>query len=266
MNVIIKKLVVKENGVVIADITFDDFCTVISYGDNDAVIDTIKLLMGSTKIKRRSSSVEIFAEVVIDKVYHITGKHLKCKTKWSVSVDEDNFEGDFTDEYFSLVNKSKEENDVTYFEDFQKQKYPLKLAFYKDNKYFYKGRFSLLTNGIGGTRSFRAFTNEFIKNFKSELISNENDFWLYLKENGEYIVTKGENGIEDSVLSKEELLQYNLLCFMNLVRFWDDFNGIRNINAKKMPVVIKLPGNYEFDLGNFIDRLKKMNRQVVIFK
>lgn len=264
MNVIIKKLIVKENGVVIADITFDDFCTILNYEKNDVVIDTIKLLMGSAKTKRWNSSVEFYAEVVIDKVYHITGKYFKCATKWSVSVDEKGFQGDFTDEYFSLVEKSKEESAVTYFEDFRKQKYPLRLTFYKDNKYFYKGKFSTLTNGIGETRSFRAFTNEFIKNFKPELINEENDLWLSLKESGEFVVRKGRTGKEISDLSKEDLLHYNLLCFLNIVRFWDEFNEIRDINTIKVPIIIKLPDNCNFDLDCLIDRIKKMKSAVIV--
>lgn len=266
MNVILKKLIVKENGVVIADITFDDFCTIWNYEKNDVVIDTIKLLVGSTKTKRRNSSAEFYAEVVIDKVYHITGKLLKYATKWSVSVDEKGLQGDFTDEYFSLVEKSKEESAVTYFEDFRKQKYPLRLTFYKDNKYFYKGRFSYLTNGIGATRSFRAFTNEFIKNFKPELINEEKDLWLSLKEDGEFVVRKGKNGKEFSDLSKEELLRYNLLCFLNLVKFWDEFNEIRDINTIKAPVFIKLPDDCNFDLDCLIDRIKKMKRAVIVVR
>lgn len=161
------------------------------------------------------------------------------------------------------LNKSTEEISLTYFEDFEKQNYPLRLAYYKDNKYFYKGKFSILTNGIGETRSFRAFTNEFIKNFKPVLISKENDLWLSLKGNGEFVATKEKNGKEISDLSKEDLLQYNLRCFINLVRFWDEFNEIRDINTIKLPIVIKLPDNCDVDLSCFIDRIKKMNIEVV---
>ena len=85
------------------------------------------------------------------------------------------------------LNISAEERSLMCFEDFEKQNYPLRLAFYKDNKYFYKGSFSTLTNGIGETRTFRAFVNEFIKKYEPELISKENDLWLSLKENGEFV-------------------------------------------------------------------------------
>ena len=80
------------------------------------------------------------------------------------------------------------------FDDFEKQNYPLRLAYYKDNKYFYKGKLSALTNGIGETRFFRAYLNELIISYKPELINKEKDLWLYLKDNGEFVVTKGENG------------------------------------------------------------------------
>ena len=163
----------------------------------------------------------------------------------------------------TLLKKSAEERSLMCFDDFEKQNYPLRLAFYKDNKYFYKGKFSILTNGIGETRSFRAFTNEFIKNFKPELIGKKNDLWLSLKENGEFVVTKGRNGKVTTDLSGKDLLMYNLICFINLVRFWEEFNEIRDINTEKSPIVIKLPDNCDLDLNGFIDRIKEMNTEVV---
>ena len=161
---------------------------------------------------------------------------------------------------------SAEELSLMCFEDFEKQNYPLRLAFYKDNKYFYKGKFSSITNGIGETRTFRAFINEFIKNYKPELISKENDLWLSLKENGEFVVTKGESGKATTDLSQKDLFLYNLLCFLNLVRLWDEFNGIRDINTIKVPIVIKLPDNCDFDLSYFNGKLKEMNREVIVSK
>ena len=152
------------------------------------------------------------------------------------------------------------------FEDFEKQNYPLRLAFYKDNKYFYKGKFSTLTNGIGETRTFRAFVNEFIKKYEPELISKENDLWLSLKENGEFVVTEGEYGKITTDLSQKEFFMYNLLCFLNLVRFWDEFNEIRDINTEKLPIVIKLPDNCDFEVDFITDRNKTMNREVIVLK
>lgn len=163
----------------------------------------------------------------------------------------------------ALLNMSPEERSLMCFEDFEKQNYPLRLAFYKDNKYFYKGSFSTLTNGIGETRTFRAFVNEFIKKYEPELISKENDLWLSLKENGEFVVTEGEYGKITTDLSQKELFMYSLLCFLNLVRFWDEFNEIRDINTEKLPIVIKLPDNCDLDLSCFIDRIKEMNTEVV---
>ncbi len=161
------------------------------------------------------------------------------------------------------LNKSTEEISLTYFEDFENQNYPLRLAFYKDNKYFYKGKFSSVTNGIGETRTFRAFVNEFIKNYKPELISKENDLWLSIKENGEFVVTKGGNGEVTADLTQKDFFMYNLLCFLNLVRFWDEFNEIRDINTQKLPIVIKLPDNCDWGLVCLVDKIQEMNREVV---
>lgn len=166
----------------------------------------------------------------------------------------------------ALLNMSPEERSLMCFEDFEKQNYPLRLAFYKDNKYFYKGSFSTLTNGIGETRTFRAFINEFIKNYKPELISKENDLWLSLKEKGEFVVTKGENGEATADLTPKDFFLYNLLCFLNLVRFWDEFNEIRDINTEKLPIVIKLPDNCDFEVDFITDRIKTMNREVIVLK
>ncbi len=67
-----------------------------------------------------------------------------------------------------------------------------------------------------------------------------------------------------SDLSKEDLFRYNLLCYINLIRFWDEFNQIRNINTEKMPVVIKLPGNCDFDYDSNSLKINKLDRQVVV--
>lgn len=163
----------------------------------------------------------------------------------------------------TLPDLSAEELSLMCFDDYENQNYPLRLAFYKDNKYFYKGRFSTLTNGIGETRFFRVYLNEFIKSYKPELINKEKDLWLSLKDNGGFVVTKGENGETTADLSQKDFFMYNLLCFLNLVRFWDEFNEIRDINTIKVPIVIKLLDNCDFDLSCFIDRIKEMNTEVV---
>ena len=162
----------------------------------------------------------------------------------------------------ALLNMSPEERSLMCFEDFEKQNYPLRLAFYKDNKYFYKGSFSTLTNGIGETRTFRAFVNEFIKKYEPELISKENDLWLSLKENGEFVVTKGENGEATADLTPKDFFLYNLLCFLNLVKFWDEFNEIRDMNTIKVPVFIKLPENCDFNC--IVEIIKKMKVHFVV--
>ena len=164
----------------------------------------------------------------------------------------------------ALLNMSPEERSLMCFEDFEKQNYPLRLAFYKDNKYFYKGSFSTLTNGIGETRTFRAFVNEFIKKYEPELISKENDLWLSLKENGEFVVTKGENGEATADLTPKDFFLYNLLCFLNLVRFWDEFNEIRDMNTIKVPVFIKLPDDCEANVQCIAERVMLMKRQIYV--
>jgi hypothetical protein len=142
----------------------------------------------------------------------------------------------------------------------------LRLAFYKDSKYYFKGRFSEMTNGVGVTRSFRSFLSSFIKEFEPEQINKEKDLWLCLKETGEFVVTKGEAGEEATDFSEDDFLKYNLICFLNLVKFWDEFNDLRSINAIKTPVVIKLPDNFIFDLNCLIEKVIQIKSQYVILE
>ncbi len=164
----------------------------------------------------------------------------------------------------ALLNMSPEERSLMCFDDFEKQNYPLRLACYKDNKYFYKGKFSTLTNGIGETRTFRAYLNEFIKSYRPELINKEKDLWLSLKSNGEFVVTKGEKGKATADLSQKDFFMYNMLCFLNLVRFWDEFNEIRDINIIKLPVIVKLPGNCDFYVNCIAEITRIMKRQIYV--
>lgn len=164
------------------------------------------------------------------------------------------------------LNISAEERSLMCFEDFEKQNYLLRLAYYKDNKYFYKGEFSARTNGIGETRFFRAYLNEFIKSYKPELINKEKDLWLYLKDNGEFVVTKGEQGKRSSPLSKDEDLLFNLFCYINLVRFWDKFNEIRDVNIIKQPAVIKLPDNCGDVINCIVEKMKIIDRDILVLE
>ena len=166
----------------------------------------------------------------------------------------------------ALLNMSAEERSLMCFDDFEKENYPLRLVHYKDNKHYYKGKFSTLTNGIGETRTFRAYLNEFIKSYKPELINKEKDLWLSLKDNGEFVVRKGSTGEETKELNLKDLFVYNLLCFLNLVRFWDELNEIRDVNTEKTPIVIKLPDNCDIEVGCIIERTKGMDRMFFILR
>lgn len=264
MKAIIKKLTVEENGVKTADITFDSFCTVLNSVGNETTLEIIKLLMGIEVTKKSFVIVRFIAEVELVENYCITGYKKKNSKNWVVSVSKNNSDGDYTDEYFSLVKKSVEESFVTSFEYKSKQNYPLRLAFYKDSKYYFKGRFSEMTNGVGVTRSFQAFLSSFIKDFEPEQINKEKDLWLNLKKTGEFVVTKGENGETTVDLTPKDLFLYNLLCFLNLVRFWDEFNEIRDINIIKLPVIVKLPGNCDFYVNRIAEITRIMKRQIYV--
>ncbi len=269
MNAIIKKLKITENGAKTVDITFDSFCTILNSTDNETTLEIIKLLTGIEATKKSLLSVEFFAEVELVENYYITGYKQKNSKSWVLSVSKNNSDGDFTNEYFSLVKKSAEESVITSFEDISKQNYPLRLAFYKDSKYYFKGRFSKMTNGIGVTRSFQSFLSNFIKEFKPEQINKEKNLWLTLKENGEFVVIKGEAGEEATNFSEDDFLKYSLLCFMKLVEFWDGFNNLRNINAVKTPLIVisdKKKVFAEKGENKLNNKLKKANRQIVVFK
>ena len=263
MKAVIKKLTVEENGVETANITFDSFCTVLNSVGNETILEIIKLLTGIEATEKSFVTVRFIAEVELVENYYITGYKQKNSKNWILSVSKNNSDGDFSNEYFSIVKKSAEESFVTNFEDKSKQNYPLRLAFYKDCKYYFKGRFSEMTNGVGVTRSFQAFLSSFIKDFEPEQINKEKDLWLNLKETGEFVVTKCEAGEEITDFSEDDFLKYNLLCFMNLVEFWDEFNEIRNINTIKTPVVIKLPDSCDFALDYYIARTRKINKQIL---
>lgn len=270
MKAVIKELTVEENGVETSNIMFDSFCTVLnSIGNDEIILEIIKLLIGVEKTKKSLASIEFSAEVELVENYYITGYKQKNSKNWVLSVSKNNSDTDYTEEYFSLVRKSAEESFITNFEEVSKQNYPLRLAFYKDSKYYFKGRFSEMTNGVGVTRSFQSFLSSFIKDFEPEQINKEKDLWLDLKETGEFVVIKGEAGEETTDFSEDDFLKYRLLCFMNLVEFWDEFNNLRNINAVKTPLIIISDKKKVFSekVGNKLNnKLKRANRQIVLFK
>ena len=77
------------------------------------------------------------------------------------------------------------------------------------------------------------------------------------KNDGEFVVTKGEKGKATADLSQKDFFMYNLLCFLNLVRFWDEFNEIRDMNTIKVPIFIKLPDNtFKFSIMVFNKKIR----------
>jgi hypothetical protein len=61
---------------------------------------------------------------------------------------------------------------------------------------------------------------------------------------------------------------FNLICYINLINFWDKFNEIRNINFEKAPVVLKLSKDYnlcsDISLNYLLNISAEMSKRFVI--
>ncbi len=164
----------------------------------------------------------------------------------------------------SLLHQSREEDNLCFYQNGKYKNHKAKLAEYKDFEYFYYDkRFTISTGGACRSRSFRAYLNEYIRNFKPQKLNPNKRFFININENGEFFVEVYPD------LSASEKNLFDFLCFLNIIEFWDGFEKIRDLNHIKKPIVItelfemideSIPASF------IIKRLKTLNRQVFLIE
>lgn len=81
--------------------------------------------------------------------------------------------------------------------------------------------------------------NEYIIGFKPKTINAEKNLWLSITPQGEFIaVKKIDNETIVCDLSTSERILFNFLCFIEIHKFKQSINDVRDFNYKEKPLII----------------------------
>lgn len=248
-NITVKTLLLKEQTTIITE----DFC--------GEIVSALKLVLGynSKSSYLRNTSI-ITAECVTDFLIKVeySGGTLKA-------LNEKN--KDVTEYYLNIISHNAEEDSLNVFNCFKRQKYPNRLAKYKDiDKYYSMHYFKNLTDGYGTTRSFRAILNDYIKSFKPIKINKDKNYFIHLLPSGEFIVKYGDESII-TYLNESESVLYHYICFLCLADFWSRAEMMRNINRIDKPIIVSdfLERIDKFiNLYDVMEMTSQLERQVII--
>lgn len=116
-------------------------------------------------------------------------------------------------------------------------------------------------------KTFRCLLNEYIINFQPKTINTEKNLWLSITPYGEFIAEKKmDNEMIVCDLSASEQIIFNFLCFIEIHKFKQSINGVRDFNYKEKPLIIINFAEFldtEFDYIGFLTA-QQLNRKIVI--
>ncbi|MBR3242795.1 MAG: hypothetical protein IKF90_08875 [Parasporobacterium sp.] len=113
---------------------------------------------------------------------------------------------------YESLYPSREEQDISHFFERNKREFIGKMKKYqKPDNYYYRGEFERLTNGSGGTRTFRAYTRNFLRN----------------------------NGPEPEGGRNEKPVNEEFEAFLKINAFWTGFEKMRDLNYEPGPLFIE---------------------------
>lgn len=258
----IAKLSIKNYGnIAFETILFEEQTTIVTADFCDEIVSALKMILGynsKSPYLRKTSSIK--AECVADSLIRVeySGGTLKALNENNEAI---------TEYYLNLISHNTEEDSLNVFNHFKKQKYPHRLLKYKDvDKYYGMHDFGNITHGYGTTRSFRAFLNDYIKNFEPIRINKDKEYFIQLLPSGEFIVKYGYVSITPH-LSESELVLYHYICFLCLADFWSHAESIRNINRIDKPIIVSdflERIDDSINLSDIMERTLQLERQVII--
>ena len=116
-------------------------------------------------------------------------------------------------------------------------------------------------------KPFRFLLNEYIVGFKPREISKRKNLYLDVTPQGKFIAIKkaGDKSINYNLSASEQTL-FDFLCFVEINKFRQFVNDIRDFNYKEKPLIlVNFPDflDESFDYISFL-RKQKLNRKIII--
>lgn len=116
-------------------------------------------------------------------------------------------------------------------------------------------------------KSFRVLLNEYIVGFKPRQISERKSLYFDVAPQGEFIAVKksGDKSFNYDLSASEKTL-FDFLCFIEINKFRQFVNGVKDFNYKEKPLIlVNFPDflDESFDYISFL-RKQKLNRKIII--
>ena len=215
--------------------------SLISHITDDAITDNTKIVLELN---------------IAGHPYMITARGHPCRKEYHYEViDKDNNTIVDAALIFRNIRLCEEEESLVFYWYNPREAYDKRFLHYKDpDKYYTNGEFKKRTNGLGLTRSFRAYLAEYIKNHD---ICN---LLLIGRFMGGSV--NGVNSITDLGGVDKKLFDYK--CYLAVNDFWTGFENIRDMNHEKWPIIIDAEDLYEHK--EFKELLAKpcLERQMIV--
>lgn len=116
-------------------------------------------------------------------------------------------------------------------------------------------------------KSFRVLLNEYIVGFKPRQISERKSLYFDVTPQGKFIAVK-KSGDKSFIcdLSASEQTLFDFLCFIEINKFRQIVNSVKDFNYKEKPLIlVNFPDflDESFDYISFL-RKQKLNRKIII--
>lgn len=124
--------------------------------------------------------------------------------------------------------------------------------------------FSVRTDGIGLTHTFRKTLKSFCNEFLPQQLRVEKQLWLTMDEDGRFSA-KDVLPRKDLSATENTLLQY--FCFLEVNRFWGEVQKAMGRTVQKPLFIGALAYYIDFciDLASLLEKASDLNRQVFVF-
>ena len=116
-------------------------------------------------------------------------------------------------------------------------------------------------------KAFRVLLNEYIIGFKSRQISERKNLYLGVTPQGKFIAIKkaGYKSINYDLSASEQTL-FDFLCFVEINKFRQFVNGVKDFNHKEKPLILVNFPEYLDENFDYISFLKQqnLNRKIIL--
>lgn len=118
-------------------------------------------------------------------------------------------------------------------------------------------------------KAFRFLLNEYIVKFKPLQINERKNLYLEITPNGRFIAVKkeGEKAINYHLSASEQTL-FNFLCFIEINKFYQSVNGVKDFNYLEKPLILLNFSELLDESFDYIAFLKKqnLNRKIILIQ